>query len=142
MRGQARSSRARLGDSSVGSSLTTGPAPSPGQRDDLDLDEGIENVLERPVRPTAVDDGKNATRYSCSDLISRYSSSPNLPSSRPWPDCLKPPKGANGLIIDTIIIQAKDKFKDPFCTIAGNVINWKEIKNNLIESKKNIRATA
>jgi hypothetical protein len=46
------------------------------------------------------------------------------------------------VFIDTIIIQAKDKFKDPFCTIAGSVITWKEIKNNLIESKKNIRATA
>src|ERR1035438_7168826 len=95
MRGQARLSQSVLGDSSVGSSLTTGPAPSPGQRDALDLYEGIENVLERPLRSAAVDDGKNARRYSCSDLISRYSSSPNLPSSRPWPDCLKPPKGAN-----------------------------------------------
>ena len=46
------------------------------------------------------------------------------------------------LFIDTIINQTKRKFKDPFCTIAGSVITWKEIKNNLIESKKNIRATA
>src|SRR5882757_3192896 len=29
-------------------------------------------------------------------LGSRYSSSPKIPPSRPIPDCLNPPKGANG----------------------------------------------
>src|SRR3954468_2425091 len=34
---------------------------------------------------------------NCIDFTSRNSSSPNLPSSRPRPDCLKPPNGARGL---------------------------------------------
>jgi len=52
----------------VGSSLTRS-GPSPGQRDALDLTRN-RDVLERPLRSAAVDDGKNARRYSCSDLIS------------------------------------------------------------------------
>ena len=35
--------------------------------------------------------------YNCSDLVVRNSSMANFPSSRPWPDCLNPPKGAIGL---------------------------------------------
>src|SRR5580658_8974931 len=38
-----------------------------------------------------------AHRQSCRLLISRNSSKPHLPYSRPRPDCLKPPKGAVGL---------------------------------------------
>ena len=35
--------------------------------------------------------------YVCNDFVCRNSSNPNLPSSRPCPDCLYPPKGAIGL---------------------------------------------
>src|SRR5260221_20245 len=41
----------------------------------------------RYARPGMAADGSGATG-SCSDLISRNSSRPYLPSSRPWPDCL------------------------------------------------------
>src|SRR5271157_5691397 len=52
-------------------------------------------------------------RLICTCLTSRYSSMPHGPSSRPKPDCLKPPQGAStyvGCIWLTQTIPARKAF--------------------------------